>query len=130
MCVNVLTASSVPIYLEHRQNLQLLKSLPPNTVDWSLLCPSDLTEESTDLSLPTKAASHSKLIAEAANPPAWQDSWLKHIPLIGRSIVAGMNASRYITTLEQNAELIASDLAGKNSRFIGTTVGVIDASRT
>jgi hypothetical protein len=79
--------------------------------------------------VPTKAASNNKLIAKTVVPPVWNDSWMKHIPLIGRSIVAGMNASRYVTTLEQNAELIASDLASENSRFIGTTVGVIDASR-
>lgn len=44
-------------------------------------------------------------------------------------MVAGMNASRYVTTLEQNAELIASDLANDDSPFINMTVGVIDASQ-
>ena len=119
---------SVPIFLEHRQNLRLLKSLPPNTVDWSMLCPSTLVPESSDLSVPMKA-SQKKLIANAAIPPLWQDSWIKFIPLIGRTLAAAMNASRYETTLEQNAEFIASDLESHESRWIGTTVGVIDGSR-
>jgi len=40
-----------------------------------------------------------------------------------------MNASRYETTLEQIAEFIASDLESFDSRWIGTTVGVIDGSK-
>lgn len=118
---------SVPIFLEHRQNLHLLKSLPPNTVEWSMLCPSTLTPESSDLNVPTKASQ--RLIANAATPPLWQDSWIKSIPLIGKTLVAAMNASRYETTLEQIAEFIASDLESHESRWIGTTVGVIDGSR-
>ncbi|KAI9666090.1 MAG: hypothetical protein M1821_004025 [Bathelium mastoideum] len=120
--------TDIPIYLEHRQNLHLLKSLPPNTLDWSLLCPSTLTPESSDLNVPTKV-SQRKLIADAAIPPLWQDSWMKSIPLIGKTLVAGMNASRYETTLEQNADFIASDLESRESRWIGTTVGVIDPSK-
>lgn len=36
-----------------------------------------------------------------------------------------MNAGRYETTLEQNAEFIAADLEEGESSWIGTTVGVI-----
>ncbi|KAF1985213.1 NAD(P)-binding protein [Aulographum hederae CBS 113979] len=118
----------VPIYLEHRQNLQLLKSLPQDSVDWSMLCPSTMTPESSDVTVPTKT-SQGKLVANAATPPAWQDSWIKHIPLIGKTILCAMNAGRYETTLEQNAEFIASDLESLESRWSGTTVGVIDGSK-
>ncbi|KAF2093395.1 NAD(P)-binding protein [Rhizodiscina lignyota] len=118
----------IPIFLEHRQNIRLLKSLPSNTVDWSMLCPSTMTPESSDLSVPTKA-SQGKLIATAGTPPLWQDSWLKFVPLIGKILVAAMNASRYETTLEQSAEFIASDLESYESRWIGMRVGVIDGSK-
>lgn len=40
-----------------------------------------------------------------------------------------MNARRYETTLEQNAEFIASDLESYKSRWSGMTVGVIDESK-
>ncbi|KAK7897637.1 hypothetical protein LTR67_004266 [Exophiala xenobiotica] len=118
----------IPIYLEHRQNLQLLKALPPNTVDWSMLCPAVMTPESSDVTVPTNTPG-GRLIANAATPPLWQDSWIKHIPLIGRTLLCAMNAGRYTTTLEQNADFIASDLESYESRWSGTAVGVIDGSK-
>ena len=39
------------------------------------------------------------------------------------------NAPRYLTTLEQNAEFIASDLETLESQWIGKKVGVIDGSK-
>jgi hypothetical protein len=124
----VLTQRSFPIFLEHRQNFQLLKALPPNTVDWSMLCPNWMIPESPDVSLPGTAPKDA-LIASAGMPPQWQNSWMRHIPLIGKTIVSGMNASRYKTTLEQNAEFIASDLSNENSEWKGQAVGVITRSK-
>lgn len=121
-------SSYMPVYLEHRQNYSLLQSLPANAVDWSMLCPVDMTPESSDFSVPTKSA-HARLTANAGTPPMWNDSWMRHIPLIGKTIVVGMNFSRYVTTLEQNADFIASDLETYESRWSMRTVGVIDASR-
>lgn len=43
--------------------------------------------------------------------------------------MCAMNAPRYVTTLEQNAELIASDLESHESRWSETTVGIIDGSK-
>lgn len=108
--------------------MKLLQALPANTVDWSMICPSTMTPESTDFSVPTKS-SHAKLTASAGTPPLWQDSWLRHIPFIGKSLVTAMNSSRYETTLEQNADFIASDLETRDSQWIGTAVGIIDASK-
>jgi hypothetical protein len=54
---------------------------------------------------------------------------MRHIPFIGKTIVSGMNASRYKTTLEQNAEFIASDIGGAESEWRGQAVGVITKSR-
>jgi len=125
----ILRTYSLPIYLEHRQNLHLLKSLPPNTLDWSMLCPGTMTPESTDINVPTAKSSHGNLIANAATPPSWQDSWIKYIPLIGTTLLCVWNALRYETTLEQNADFIANDLESYESRWSGTTVGVIDGSR-
>ncbi|EXJ70488.1 uncharacterized protein A1O5_06557 [Cladophialophora psammophila CBS 110553] len=123
-----LLSNYIPIYLEHRQNLQLLQSLPQNTIDWSLLCPAVMTPEGSEIKVPT-ASSHAKLIGNAWSPPSWRDSWVKHIPLIGKVILCVMNAQRYKTTLEQNAEFIADDLESDESRWIGVTVGVIDPSK-
>ncbi|KIW90462.1 uncharacterized protein Z519_09108 [Cladophialophora bantiana CBS 173.52] len=123
-----LLSNYIPIYLEHRQNLQLLRSLPQNTIDWSLLCPAVMTPESSEIKVPT-ASLYGKLIGNAWSPPSWRDSWVKHIPLIGKVILCAMNAQRYETTLEQNAEFIADDLESYESRWSGVTVGVIDPSK-
>ncbi|KAH7135087.1 hypothetical protein B0J11DRAFT_152274 [Dendryphion nanum] len=118
----------IPIFLEHRQNIRLLRDLPPNTVDWSVLCPSTMTPEFPDIDVPSKTL-QGKLIANAGTPPLWKDSWIRHIPLVGRSLLCAMNASRYDTTLEQNAEFIAEDLESFESRWSETTVGIIDGSK-
>lgn len=122
-----MAASSVPIFLEHRENIKLLRALPPHSVDWSLLCPSTMTAEKSEVSVPAKS-SQGRLTAEASSPPLWKDSWLKHIPFLGKVVLAAMNAPRYETTLEQNAEFIANDLKDRESRWIGVPVGVIDAT--
>lgn len=87
-----------------------------------------MTPESSDIDVPTKTL-HGRLIANAESPPLWQDSWIKYIPLIGTTLLCAMNAGRYETTLEQNAEFIASDLESYESRWSGMTVGVIDGSK-
>lgn len=119
---------SFPIFLEHRQNLEQLRSLPPNTVDWSMLCPNWMVPESPNISLPGTMPKEA-LIASAGTPPQWQDSWMRHIPFIGKTVVSGMNASRYKTTLEQNSEFIASDLSNANSEWKGEAVGVITKAK-
>lgn len=87
-----------------------------------------MTPESSDINVPTKTL-RGKLIANAATPPSWQDSWIKYIPLMGKTLLCAMNARRYETTLEQNTEFIASDLESYESRWSGMTVGVIDGSK-
>ena len=94
-----------------------------------MLCPADMAPVSSEIVVPTKPLP-AKLIANGVTPPLFKDSWLRYIPLIGRSIVAGMNAARYNTTLEQAADFIASDLEeGSESRWIGMAVGIIDEGK-
>lgn len=93
-----------------------------------MLCPSTMTLESSDITVPT-TSSQASLVVSATTPPMWQDSWIKYIPLIGRPLLCAMNAGRYVTTLEQNADFIASDLESYESRWSGKTVGIIDASK-
>jgi hypothetical protein len=90
-----------------------------------MFCPSTMVPESTSPTTTTKA----KLVAAADMPPLWRDSWTKHIPLIGKTLVCVMNAMRYETTLEQGAEFIAVDLESYESSWIGRRVGTIDGSR-
>ena len=97
-----------------------------------MLRPNWMVPEFPNITFPPFIPSEA-LVASAGTPPRWQDSWLKHIPLIGRTIVSGMNAGRYKTTLEQNAEFIARDLevgeGGGESEWVGEAVGVIGAEK-
>ncbi|RMZ02882.1 hypothetical protein D0860_07041 [Hortaea werneckii] len=101
---------AIPLYVAHRQNLRLLKTLPPSTlIDWSILCPMTMKAKSSDLTSPTKTR-QGKLTANATTPPLWHNSRLRLIPLVGKSLTVARNAARYETTLEQNADFIAADL--------------------
>ena len=123
-----LTASSIPIYLEHRANFRLLQSLPSDAAAWSMLAPNAMVPETEikDMVVPTQSSSPA-LVAKADTPPNWKDSWMRHIPLFGKCIVTGMNAMRLQTTLEQNADFIARDLVdGEGSQWVGKAVGIID----
>jgi hypothetical protein len=93
-----------------------------------MLCPANMVPESSEISVPAKS-SRGELVANASTPPLWNDSCVKHVPLVGRLIWAVMNFPRYETTLEQNAELIASDLENFESRWSGVAVGIIDGSK-
>jgi hypothetical protein len=125
---NNILLPSFPIFLEHRTNLQLLQSLPSNAVNWSMLCPNWMVPETSEISLPGTTP-YEVLVASAGTPPRWQDSWLRHVPLIGKTLVSAMNATRYQTTLEQNAEFIAKDLEGGEGEWVGQAVGIISASK-
>jgi len=125
---NSMLLNYMPIYLEHRQNFELLESVPTSMLDWSMLCPMTMTPESADVTVPLQST-RGPLVAQAATPPLWRDHWIRHIPIIGKTLSIGMNASRYETTLEQNADFIASDLESYESQWIGARVGVIDGSK-
>jgi hypothetical protein len=87
-----------------------------------------MVPESEEIVIPGRSK-HGKLIANAGSPPKWRDSWLRYVPLIGKMLVAGMNMPRYATTLEQNADFIASDLEDADSRWRGAAVGIIDPGK-
>lgn len=87
-----------------------------------------MTPENTSITVPITSP-YTKLTANAITPPLWKDSWVKYVPFLGKVILAGMNAPRYETTLEQNADFIAADLESRESKWIGLPVGVIDATR-
>ncbi|GAM91541.1 hypothetical protein ANO11243_095930 [Dothideomycetidae sp. 11243] len=121
---NTMFSNFVPIYLAHREDYHYVSSLPAGAIDWSILCPSVMTPESTDFSVPTKPLSR-KLIGNADTPPLWQKPWAASIPLLGSVMAIGTNASRYNTTLEQNADFIARDIASGDRQYIGKRVGTI-----
>jgi hypothetical protein len=100
-----------------------------------MLCPNWMVPKRSEVEFPSTSSpnttSRPALIASAGTPPLWQDSWVRHVPLIGKTLVSAMNAGRYQTTLEANAEFIARDLesGGGDSEWVGKAVGVISAEK-
>ena len=47
-------------------------------------------------------------------PPEWRDHWLRKVPFVGGYINTVSNLVGHVTTLEENADFIAEDLASES----------------
>ncbi|PNS19913.1 hypothetical protein CAC42_7880 [Sphaceloma murrayae] len=119
----------IPLFPEHIPNLALLRSLPGSALEWSLLCPSALKPQGTTMEVPTTTWTTGRLIGGATSPPLWTRHWFDAIPFLGNLVSAGMNAGRYVTTLERCAEFIAGDLELGTGEWVGKAVGVIEEGK-
>ncbi|KAK9482004.1 hypothetical protein V1527DRAFT_55061 [Lipomyces starkeyi] len=119
----------LPIFREHLQDLALLSTIPSTVIRWSILCPSYMNPRSTELVVPVKSATSGGLVASATVPPHWKDFWFRRLPVVGPFFVVLANASKYTTTLEDNADFIANDLAVDSDEWVCKRVGVWDPAR-
>ncbi|KAK9365626.1 hypothetical protein V1509DRAFT_371610 [Lipomyces kononenkoae] len=119
----------VPVFREHLKDLALLNTIPSTVIRWSILCPSYMNPRSTEFVVPVKDAPSGGLTATATVPPHWKDFWFRRIPFVGSFFGVLANASRYTTTLEDNAAFIANDLAKGSDEFVGKKVGVWDPAQ-
>ncbi|KAK9354059.1 hypothetical protein V1505DRAFT_372253 [Lipomyces doorenjongii] len=122
--------SYLPVYREHLKDIALLKTIPSKVIRWSILCPSYMNPRSTELIVPVKGGTSAGLAASATVPPHWKDFWFRRVPVLGPFIVVLANASQYTTTLEDNAEFIANDLAVGSDEWVCKKVGVWDAAQS
>ena len=116
------------VFHEHGPNFKVLQEVPQETLRWSMLCPSQMIPASSDFGVPT-ATARARLVAQANTPPGWTDRWVKHLPLLGTLLQIAMGAGSYRTSLEDNAEFIANDLALRSDEWLGQKVGVIERER-
>ncbi|KAK9234655.1 hypothetical protein V1525DRAFT_412438 [Lipomyces kononenkoae] len=112
----------MPIFREHIEDLALLNTIPATVVRWSILCPAYMIPRSTEL----KGASSGRLATSATVPPHWNDFWFRRLPVVGPFFVVLANASKYTTTLEDNADFIANDVAADSDEYVCKKVGVFD----
>ena len=124
---NALILDSLPMFREHRVDFVLLEAVPTTELRWSMLCPAQMNPASSEFVVPTKATPGA-LTAQATTPPGLKDSWMKSVPIAGNFFHIGSQASRYTTTLEDNAEFIAYDLEMNGDEWVGKKVGVINTS--
>ncbi|KAK9384281.1 hypothetical protein V1515DRAFT_624485 [Lipomyces mesembrius] len=88
-----------------------------------------MNPRSTELIVPVKGGTSAGLAASATVPPHWKDFWFRRVPALGPLLVVLANASQYTTTLEDNAEFIANDLAVNSDDWVCKKVGVWDAAQ-
>ena len=74
---------------------------------------------------PLSAPRGNSLVFERDIPADWKNSFFHWIPFLGTLMSILGNAPRYNTTLEDNADFMAADLANPDSKFIGHRVSVI-----
>jgi hypothetical protein len=116
--------SSIRVFAEHRGTLSKLQSLPKESVLWSVLCPATMTPRGEPTYPVIAGASVDNLLVSADTPPEWSNKLL-WMPVIGGYLNVLSQASGYNTSLEDNADLIASDLLrGVDSPWIYQKVGV------
>ena len=115
--------SYLPLFPDHTENHALLESIPKNELAWSMLCANQMgPSKEADATAEAKANSR-KVVATADVPPDWTGtfSW---VPILGRYMNVLSNAGRYMTTLEQAAEVVSRDLdSGLESEFVNRRVG-------
>lgn len=104
----------------HRATERILKAIEVRELEWTLLCVAMMRPRSADIGVLDAPREHGLAIA-VGKPPAWQDSWVRMLPLVGvyLNLVPVVVAHRAV--LEDVAELIADNL-GKDD-FVGTLVG-------
>jgi hypothetical protein len=111
----------IPLYPMHRPNHELIKSIPADSMAWSLFCASNMTMQDTVDYAPTPGHN---LVAAADKPPAFSKT-LQWVPLIGNYLTLMAQASSYYAPLEDCVDFIAEDLSkGLESQFVGKRVGV------
>lgn len=115
----------MPMFPEHKENLELIQKQQAENIAWSLFCANQMSPKHKEVRIPAPDdCSATNVIASADSPPEWRNT-LKWVPLIGPYLNIFGLASGYATSLEDPMDFIATDLEkGLQSEFIGKRVGL------
>ncbi|KAK5123925.1 hypothetical protein LTR85_002122 [Meristemomyces frigidus] len=110
----------------HRQTEAVMRAVPTAVLKWTLLCVALMEPRSKMVELleqPNRMG-HGLSIA-ARSPPAWQDSWVRTVPVIGVYLNLVPVIRSYTTKLEDVADLIAGNIGhDEGGAFVGELVGM------
>jgi putative NADH-flavin reductase len=115
----------MPMFPEHRENLNLIRKQDARNIAWSLFCANQMSAKHNEVRIPAPDdCSASNLIASADTPPGWKTT-LKWVPLVGGYLNVFGLAGGYATSLEDPVDFIAADLEkGLESEYVGKRVGL------
>lgn len=109
--------------IEHQLGVdRVMRKLPAADVQWSLLCVAMMSPEVDEVKALAEPRKHN-LMVQSWTPPAWQDHWIRNIPIVGLYLNLIPVLASYTTKLEDVADLIAEDLDKSKSEWIGKFVG-------
>ncbi len=109
--------------VRHRSAVSVLGAVPTSDLRWSCLCVAMMTPTLPAI-VPLDEPQRHKLILKADMPPAWEDHWVKSIPLVGVYLNLIWEAGRYTTELEDVADFLAEDLKVERKEWVGRKVGM------
>ena len=120
---------------QHAATRSVVESYPLASIRWSLLCvammhPANPTQGLFE-PLPSPPPPHN-LILQATSPPAWKDTWVSRIPLLGKYIdLWGVILSDYGTKYEDVADFVAGSFEeeGEGEEWIGMRIGMKDKEK-
>ncbi|TVY39954.1 hypothetical protein LOCC1_G004435 [Lachnellula occidentalis] len=120
----------LPLFPIHKQNYQLIKNQPADTLAWSLFCANAMSPKHDKPRFPPSAdTSASNLVAKADSPPAWVGKY-RTVPLIGNYLNVLAQAQSYAAVLDNCTDFMAADLEkGLESEWIGKRVAVKEKSK-
>jgi hypothetical protein len=122
---NRLIGDYMPMFPEHRENLELIQKQLEAKIAWSLFCANQMSPKHSEIRIPAPDnCSAANVIASADSPPEWRKT-LRWVPWIGPYLnVVGL-AGGYATSFEDPLDFIATDLEkGLQSKFVGKRVGL------
>ncbi|KAI9753617.1 MAG: hypothetical protein M1835_000973 [Candelina submexicana] len=122
------TVLDVPVFTEHAISFDTLKAKPLENIKWSMLCPAHMVPANKEIA-PLSKPSGNPLIASIDIPANFSRFFFSGIPFFGPFCTVLLNAGKYGTTLEDNADFLAADLTNPDSEYVGHRVGVYDTGK-
>lgn len=110
----------------------MVESVPVSDLRWSLISVAIMKpgNQNQGVFQLLDAPRHHNLVLKATSPPAWENTWVILIPLIGVFLNLWVVLFRqYTTTYRDVADFLAEDLEDGSEEWIGMRVGMKDKNR-
>ena len=119
-------------YIQHEATREVVEAVPLSELRWSIICvagmrPADPKQGAFQL---LDGPRHHNLVLRAFTPPAWENTWVMSIPLIGVFLnLLVVLFGQYMTALEDVGDFLAEDLESGSDEWIGKRVGMKDKKK-
>jgi putative NADH-flavin reductase len=114
----------------HKDTEAVITAIPTHDLKWTLHCvammypESDETEsEKKPIDILERPRGH-HLVVEADQPPAYRDSWVRWVPILGVYLNIVPLVRSYGTVLEEVAGAIAEEIGEEGDAWVGRVVGM------